>query len=160
MLNKNQMETDTTKLANALKKEPVEIQEIILNKVKEILNEYAENCCTTDVVKTGALDYTDKAEGCFSLPALFKASSYKNYGLRYFAFEASVSTYYGKKFNMIVEVSCEEHINDVFCTTLGGKTVLACNWLDPFKVEITEVNEREGLSWIIDSEDNAEIVEL
>lgn len=158
-MNNKQMTTDTTELAEALKKEPENIQEIILNGVNSILEEYAESCCTTPITKNSELDIDDKVEAFFSLKSLEQSSSYKQYGIRYFDFEASVSTYYGKKFCFTVRVSCSEHINDVFCTKLNGKKVIACNWLDPFKVSIEDISKHSGIKWCIDKIE-PEIVEL
>lgn len=162
MGNKNQMDTNIAELAEALKKEPVEIQEIITNGVKSILEEYAENCCLKDTVNVVAIDPDDKVECNFSLPALWRASSYKSYGIRYFAFEASISVYYGKKFDFIIEVACTEHINDIFCTKLDGKNVLACNWLEPYEIRINDVKEREYIAWKVEDQSTSvpEIVEL
>lgn len=155
-----QMITDTTELAEALKKEPENIQEIILSGVNSILEEYTEDCCTKEVVKSGNIDIDDKVETHFVLPCLSNASSYKLFGMRYFDFEASVSTHYGKKFYFTVSVACSEHINDVFCTKLSnGLTVIACNWLEPIDVSIKNIQERDGVAWKV-KKNEPEIVDL
>lgn len=146
--NKYQMDTDVTNLTNALNNEPENIKNLITASAKDFLDEYAECCCSKDFVFDGDVDVDGLVMARFILPSLDHASSYKHFGFRFFEFEVYFSVYTGKNYTMTVEVCCEEHINDSFCTKLdNGKAVIACNWLEPYMITIKDVKKNKGVMW-------------
>lgn len=136
-------------LEEALKHEPENIKQIITDFVKETLEQYKEAMFETGLKRRGTVDLDDDLVRCdFVLPDLIRWGSYKSFGFRYYTFEAKISTHYGKEWDILISVMCNESINDRFCATLNtGEKVVAYNWAEPLAIRIDEVNEFVSYTW-------------
>ena len=103
----------------------------------------------TGLKRKGAVDIDDDLVRCdFVLPDLIRWGSYKSFGLRYYSFDAKVSTHYGKEWVIGLSVICNESIYDRFCATLNsGEKVIAYNWAEPLAIHIDDVNEFGSYTW-------------
>ena len=65
------------------------IKQIIIDFVKETLEQYKEAMFATGLKRRGTVDLDDDLVRCdFVLPDLIRWGSYKSFGLRYYTFEA------------------------------------------------------------------------
>lgn len=148
-------------LEEALKHEPENIKQIITDFVKETLEQYKEAMFATGLKRRGTVDLDDDLVRCdFVLPDLIRWGSYKSFGLRYYTFEAKISTHYGKEWDILISVICNESIYDRFCATLNsGEKIIAYNWAEPLAIRIDEVNEFGSYTWKTVNEREAELNE-
>ena len=148
-------------LEEALNHEPENIKQIITDFVKETLEQYKDAMFATGLKRKGTVDLDDDLVRCdFVLPDLIRCGSYKSFGLRYYSFDAKISTHYGKEWFIGLSVICNESINDRFCATLNsGEKVIAYNWAEPLAIRIDEVNKFRSDTWKTVDEREAEINE-
>ena len=148
-------------LEEALKHEPENIKQIITDFVKETLEQYKDAMFATGLKRRGTVDLDDDLVRCdFVLPDLIRCGSYKSFGLRYYSFDAKISTHYGKEWVIGLSVICNESIYDRVCATLNSdEKVIAYNWAEPLAIRIDDVNKFSSDTWETVDEREAEINE-
>lgn len=149
------------KLETALSNEPEKVREIITDCIKSKLEQYKEAMFENGIKFRGTVDNDDLVRCDIVLPDLIRWGSYKDFGLRYYTFEITISAHYGKEWNILLSVICNESIYDRFCATLvSGEKVVACNWVEPLAIRIDEVTNFNCDMWKTADERDAMIDEM
>lgn len=134
------------KLYPVFYKEPENVRDILVNCVREALEDYdwLEGYC-----KNGQVDKSNFVHCEIVLPELVESASYKKYGTRYYPFEIFVRTFYGKEFLVVVEVSASENHYERFATVISGyeKSVIATDWVEPMGIHIKDIYVRKCDKW-------------
>lgn len=134
------------KLYPVFYKEPKNVRDILVNCVREALDEYdwLEGYCKEGQVDEGNLVHCE-----IVLPELVECASYKKYGIRYYPFDIFVRTYYGKEFCIEIQVEAMENNLERFATVLSGygRNVIASTWIEPMGIRIKDIMSRKCDKW-------------